>query len=424
MVNKKILVIGIIAIAFLYAGYHYKISKNVIASKPVINLSGMEPQVADKIRHLQKEVEDDPKNAQTCGKLAMTLDVHGLNAESIPYYQKAAQLDPKEFRWVYLCAIAMKESASSQAMDWFQKSIQLRPDYVPLQIRYAKALFESNRLKESQSQFQHALKVDPNAAEAYTGLAQIALSQNQIQSAKEFAEKAVGLNPKQAEAYSLLAIIYRRLQDSAAAEKALAQSKLFPEKTALVDPVYSALVSEGESAFWYRTRGRTYMDSGLYVMAVREFKTALQLHDDAEANDDLGAALQGLGKYDEAILYHKKAIAMNPGYLNYYNLGIAYGKLGRMKQAIEAFKNCVHLKPDFAEGFFNLGVAYFQLSQWKDAIENLQSAVQINPAHAKAHYALALSYRAIGSLEAAKQEEEVLIKLDPKLASNLTTQEH
>jgi tetratricopeptide (TPR) repeat protein len=411
MANKKSFVIGIVVIVLIFAGYACKNSNNTV-SKPVINLSGMEPQVAEKIRKLQKEVEDNPKNAQTCGKLAMTLDVHGLNAESIPYYQKAAELDSKDFRWTYFCAIAMKESASPQTIAWFQKAMQLKPSYLPLQIRYAKVLFEANRLKESQSEFERALQLDANSAEAYTGLAQIALSQNEIESAKQFAEKAVILNPKQSEAYSLLSIIYRRLQDSAAAEKAVARLKSLPEKASLIDPVYSALVSEGESAFWYRTRGRTYMDSGLYVMAIREFKTALQIHDDAQANDDLGAALQGLGKYDEAILYHKKAIAITPGYLSYYNLGIAYGKLGRINDAIEAFKNCVHLKSDFAEGFFNLGVAYFQLSQWKDAIENLKTAIQINPDHAKAHYALALSYRAIGDLEAAKNEEQLLTKLE------------
>jgi tetratricopeptide (TPR) repeat protein len=409
MANKKSFFIGIVVIVFIFAGYGCKNSNNRVTGS-AINLSGMEPQVAQKIRKLQKEVEENPQNAQTCGKLAMTLDVHGLNAESIPYYQKAAELDPKDFRWTYFCAIALKESASPQALDWFQKAKQLRPDYVPLQIRYAKALFESNRLKDAQSQFQHALQLDPNSAEAYTGLAQIAVSQNEVPSAKQFAEKAISLNPKQSEGYSLLAIIDRRLQDSAAAEKALTKLKSLPEKTALIDPVYSALVSEGESAFWYRTRGRTYMDSGLYVMAIREFKTALQIHDDAQANDDLGAALQGLGKYDEAILYHKKAIALNPGYLSYYNLGIAYGKLGRINDAIEAFKNSVHLRPDFAEGFFNLGVAYFQLSQWTDAIANLKRAVQINPDHTRARYALALAYRSNGDFQLAKNEEETLEK--------------
>lgn len=409
MANKKFVVIGIITIAVIYAGYQYKFA-NKTESKPAIDLSGMEPQVVEKIQRLQQQANDHPEDANTWGKLAMTLDVHGLNSESISCYQKAAELDSKDFRWTYFCAIALKESASPQAMDWFQKSIQLKPDYVPLQIRYAKGLFEANRLKESQSQFERALQLDANSAEAYTGLSQIALSQNEIESAKQFAEKAVSLNPKQSEAYSLLSIIYRRLKDSTAAEKAVARLKSLPEKTSLIDPVYSGLVSEGESAFWYRTRGRTYMDSGLYVMAIREFKTALQIHDDAQGNDDLGAALQGLGKYDEAILYHKKAIAMNPGYLSYYNLGIAYGKLGRINDAIEAFKNCVHLKSDFAEGFFNLGVAYFQLSDWKDAIENLKQTVQINPEHTKAHYALALAYRANGDFQSAKHEEEVLAK--------------
>jgi tetratricopeptide (TPR) repeat protein len=364
---------------------------------------------------LEQAAGKNPNDAGTWGKLGMTLDVHGLNEQSIVCYQKAANLSPNDFRWTYYCAIALKENGSPETIPWFEKAIKLKPDYVPQQIRYARALFDSGHLKESETQFQQALKLNPQAAEAYVGLAQVAMSQNNIQNAKNLAEAAVKINSQQSEAYSLLAIIYRRLNNPSQAELILARLDQLPKKTSLVDPVYSALVSEGESAFWYRTRGRTYMDSGLYLMALREFKKALELHEDAEAYDNLGVALQGLGKLDEAIVYHKKAISMNPGYLKFYNLGIAYGKLGQIPEAIEAFKNSTRLKPDYSEAYYNLGVAYYKLSEWNSAIENLKLAVEKNPQHLKAHEALTAAYKASGDENSAKKEYEFLRKLNPKL---------
>jgi tetratricopeptide (TPR) repeat protein len=418
-VNKKIEFIALLLIVlFAYPAYRY-FSREAADKKLAIDFTGMEPQVAQKIRQLEQQTRDNPKDAAAWGKLGMTLDVHGLNENSIECYQKAAELDPQEFRWVYYCAIALKENASEDALNWFEKGVKLKPDYVPQQTRYAKALFDAGKFNESEAHFYQALKLDPKSGEAYVGLAQISMSKNQIDKAKDFAEKAVDVNPKQSEAYNLLAIIYRRLGDSSKADNAHTKIQELPEKSAIVDPVYAALVSEGESSFWYRTRGRTYMDSGLYLMALKEFKTALQLHEDAESYDNIGAALQGLGRWDEAILNHKKAIALNPTYLKFYNLGIAYGKLGQMSEAIDAFKNSVRLNPDYSEGYYNLGVAYFKLEQWTDAIENLEIAVHKDPKHAKAHHALALSYLANGQEQLAVQEFEILRNLDPGLAQSL-----
>ncbi len=388
---------GIALLAVILALFYFgdrRTSNSVVenrSSAPAVRLDGMEPQVAEKIRRLQGEADENPKSAAAWGKLGMTLDVHGLKEESIPCYRKAANLDPKEFRWPYYCSIALEDIGSPEAFNWFQQAETLNPGYVPQQIRHARALFDAGKLDESERHFRLALQRDANSADAYVGLAQIAMSRGSIQSAGDFAETATRLNPSQAEAYSLLAIIYRRLHDPSNATRALARIRELPEKTALIDPIYAALVSEGESSFWYRTRGRTYMDAGLYLLALREFQTALRLREDADACDNLGAALQGLGRWEEALVYHKRSIAMNPGYLNYYNLGIAYGKMGRYPEAIEAFQNSVHWKPDFAEAYYNLGVAYFKLSRWPEAIENLKLAIQKDPQHTRAQQALALA---------------------------------
>ncbi|MCI0603473.1 tetratricopeptide repeat protein, partial [bacterium] len=128
---------------------------------------------------------------------------------------------------------------------------------------------------------------------------------------------------------------------------------------------------------------------------------------------------QGLGRWEEAVTHHKKAIAMNPGYLKFYNLGIAYGKMGNYKEAIEAFQSSIRWKPDYAESYYNLGVAYYKLMHWPDAIENLKLAVQKHPNHARAHLALGLAYLAKGERILARKQYEILRELDPELAKKM-----
>src|SRR5262249_23948450 len=47
--------------------------------------------------------------------------------------------------------------------------------------------------------------------------------------------------------------------------------------------------------------------------------------------------------------------------------GLIYYKAANYKEAIEAFKAAINLKPDYAEAFRDLGNAYFNLEKFKEA---------------------------------------------------------
>ena len=387
-----------------------------------IDYTKMEPQVAEKLRKLQHESKNNPGSAEAWGKLGMTLDVHGFNEQAILCYQKAADYDPNSFRWQYFWAIALKEHGAPEALERFEAASKLNPAYVPFHIRYARALFDAGRLEQSKSAFRTAIGLDPKSAEAYTGLAQIAMQQKQDQAALQFAKEAVAMNPDYTEAYKLMEILYRRLNDADKVSEMLSKTKALPGTSGFVDPIYATLVAEGESAFWYRTRGRTYLDSGLYVLAVREFKKALELQPDADAYDNMGTALQRIGKPDEALFYHRKAAEMNPDHLKFYNLGIAYGKLNRLPDAINAFKRSLQLKSDQPEAHYNLGVAYFKLEQWNEAAVSLNTAIAADSGHANAHFALAMVHLARGERNQAERIHQKLQQLKPALALELSKQ--
>jgi tetratricopeptide (TPR) repeat protein len=337
---------------------------------PEIDLSSMEVQVADKIRVLLGEVEKNPKSAETWGRLAMNLDVHDLKQESISCYEQAAQLDSNDFRWPYYCSIVLRDMGSPQALTWFERSRKLKPDYTPLSILYGRVLLDSGRLEEASELFNLAADADLNSSQAYLGLAQIALFKGNLQASQSYLLRALKSNPRHGEVYGLLAEVYRRLKRPQEAREALRRAQQLPKVTPLSDPVYAKLMAEGVSSFWYRKRGRAYLELGKYDKAVPQFRKALEAKPDAEAHDNLGLSLQYLGKYDEAAQHHRQAVTLNPNFISALNnLATVLFELGKVDEAVNYMERVIELNPNLSEAYLNLGTFYMRAGNTKKAID-------------------------------------------------------
>ena len=138
--RRWLLVLAIAAavlLAFgLWTDWNFISVRASLDALPELNLTQAEPQVAEKIRQLQNDVETNPASAATWGKLAMNLHVHDLKREALPCYEGAAELDPNDFRWPYYCATMLAETGSPQALHWFERSRTLNPNCPPVRILY------------------------------------------------------------------------------------------------------------------------------------------------------------------------------------------------------------------------------------------------------------------------------------------------
>jgi len=122
----------------------------------------------------------------------------------------------------------------------------------------------------------------------------------------------------------------------------------------------------------------------------------------------LGYNFESAGLDGEAIEAFKEAIRIKPDFAEAHNsLGFSYGKLGMDKEAIEAYKQAIRIKPDYANAHFNLGVSYSKLGMNKEAIEAYKQAIRIKPDYAEVHFSLGLTYGMLGmnkeAIEAFKQ---------------------
>jgi TolA-binding protein len=124
-------------------------------------------------------------------------------------------------------------------------------------------------------------------------------------------------------------------------------------------------------------------------------------------------------RYEEAIPFFKKSILKNPNdSVTYRARGVAYSKLGRYYEAIEALKQSIRIAPS-SDAYVNLGTTYSKLGRYNEAIKAYEYAIRIEPDDRYAHYGLGLAYLSVGNKRMALEEYKILKELDVEKANKL-----
>jgi TolA-binding protein len=121
-----------------------------------------------------------------------------------------------------------------------------------------------------------------------------------------------------------------------------------------------------------------------------------------------------------AIESYLNSIKLEPGSAEVnLNLGHAYLKLQKDREAIKAFKESIKLNANLVEAHYGLGFSNFRLGRFRDAADAFKKATTLEPRMAKAHYGLSLAYQELGMTSALLDEYRTLETLDRGLARKL-----
>jgi tetratricopeptide (TPR) repeat protein len=142
-------------------------------------------------------------------------------------------------------------------------------------------------------------------------------------------------------------------------------------------------------------------DQGLAALNAKNYAEAARLFQEAADKDQtqpniygqLGLALNGARKYDDAAVAFRKAIELKPDPAYYDNLGIALGSSGKVDEAMQAFQKAAELNPATgAQSWFNAGAVLTNRGKVKEASEAFKKAIELDPMMAQAYYQLGISY--------------------------------
>ena len=164
----------------------------------------------------------------------------------------------------------------------------------------------------------------------------------------------------------------------------------------------AAQAPDAESTF---NAGLNHLKEGRPAMAVEEFRKAVrQDGKNPYFQKGLGQAYMSVGKYDDAASAFRRALELNPYYVDVHNdLGTALMLLGKRAEGkaefLAAFNDPTNPTPELSSR--NLGNAYLEEKRYADAINWFRTSLGRNKAYADAYLGLADALLGLGRLDEA-----------------------
>ena len=177
----------------------------------------------------------------------------------------------------------------------------------------------------------------------------------------------------------------------------------------------------------YNKIGLIYHEKGEPERAVVYLEKALSINPlYTEAALNLVITYNELGRYEEAQACFQRiarAVRRKSGFRDPYidgrlanehaRLADQYYDLGRYKEAILEYRRALALRPRFPDILMRLGMAYRELGQFAQAVRALEKALKINPAYTAARVQLGVTYYMQGFVDMALAEWEKAREMDP-----------
>jgi len=261
----------------------------------------------------------------------------GNSAAVIAEWEELVKEDPDDARIQNNMGASLARAGRFEdAIPYYQRSLELNPQYNTIHNNLGRALFAVGRLDEAIQQFERGLEIYPDSTELYNNLGRALAQEGRFNEAKKAFERAIEIKPDFADAHINLG---------------------------------SALLSSG------------YPDE-----ATQEFKRAVESDpQSAEAHTYMGTALYyGEGKVKEALAQWDKALALSP------NLVLALSQTAHALaaspsvsdrnggQAVKLAERAVELSKGTEPVYLDtLAMAYAESGRFEDAIETARRAEQL-----------------------------------------------
>jgi tetratricopeptide (TPR) repeat protein len=394
---------------------------NVLAQKspelPKISFDNFGSGIREQVRKADEEARNKPNDAGAVARLAMVLHTYEEHELAATIYERARQLQPNEFQWLYLLAICQSAlGKTEEAIRTFRKALNQKADYLPAQLRLADALFAAGELAESRKLYEALVATQPKIAQAHYGLGRVKARLKEVTAAIESLTAACELSPSWGAAHYALAMAYRDLGNAAKSGEHLNLSQQFKlNRPSLADPVFQQVADLNAGAAERLRRGVELEAAGKLLESIAEHEQALKINSQlSQAHINLIQLYGRTRQPAKAEEHYQASVALNPNLADsHYNFGVMLLEQKRFAEAAQAFRRTIEINPQFAEARLNYGILLEQQQQYDEAMNQYRLAVENRPNHREAHFQFArmLMYKnqlpeAIGQLQQTLTAED------------------
>lgn len=435
----------------------------------------------------------DPSDAGAYNNVGVLYFRKGLAEEAIAAFSRALALDERMRVARRNLEIAYGESGTlERRMAELATRLANNPGDIEALVQSGIAEKTSGDLRNAQTLFERAIAIDPASSVVHFLLAETLYNRGLSDDALRALRHSLSLHPENPDALYLLGFILGDLgRNDEAAEANRKALHLNPTLTraqanlSLEAPRIPMTTPSGAEAGEGRSQlalGLAYRQKGYYDEALRAYERAakagseaaalegmLELHllrrdaaAAAEAGEkiissfpaapktlnDYGAALQMLGRHDEAEEKYHAALALDEHYaFAHNNLGVVLWHKGDLRGsvnefrralqnpacpiearlnlalalfrqrhfdlALEAYRQVIRTRADHPVGWNGIGVILVELDKFEEARNAFARAIQADTSFAEAHYNMSFTLSRLGDFEGALRETKLALGLDP-----------
>ncbi|HEY3380395.1 MAG TPA: sulfatase-like hydrolase/transferase [Vicinamibacterales bacterium] len=279
----------------------------------------------------------------------------------VAMYRKVVADDPNVIdAWFNLGNVYYRNGKHEEAISYFKRALELKPDYDLPVINMANAYRRMGKDDAALAGYEHYLTIDPKNAHVRYQVGEIYLDKGDETRAEQNFKQALEIDPKEASALNALGVIAFTHGDLATAERE-ARAALDIKKDVRLAHYNLALIAEERHDL---------------AAAETEYRKELELHPNA----------------------YKAA----------FNLGRLYERVGKPVEQIASLKQAVDQNPRFGEGWVFLAKAYLDTgTNFKEAIDLAKRGIDLQPRAdiaALGHYVLADLYNRVSRPQDAARE--------------------
>jgi tetratricopeptide (TPR) repeat protein len=160
--------------------------------------------------------------------------------------------------------------------------------------------------------------------------------------------------------------------------------------------IQTAIANDKNQAVFHNNLAIIYNKNGHWAEAEASTRRSLEIcSNDGEAWGILGEALAGLGRISDAVKAYKKSITLKPGNaIVYCNLASLLTALGKFKEAEQMCICALELQPNLAKALHGLGVAQSGSGKLDKAEVSFKKALKLDPQNSQTMTNLASIYSA------------------------------
>lgn len=134
----------------------------------------------------------------------------------------------------------------------------------------------------------------------------------------------------------------------------------------------------------------------------------------APFHGNLGTAYQALGRLDEAVAAYREAVRLDPSYADAHNnIGALYEKRAQYRAAVDSYRAALAARPDFVEASSNLGQLLRRAGEYKEAVQLLSRAIELGAKDGATHRALGMALARLDRNDEAIAALRRAIAIDP-----------